>query len=77
MNNSIKKAIMPIPSSIPNTGEEVHIGGKTILSLRAKWGPLFEGQQRSSSSRLAYELALGLTLLFIRGDHLKRLVFGL
>ena len=51
MNNSIKKAIiMPIPSSIPNTEvREVHIGGKTILSLRAKWGPLFEGQQRAQA----------------------------
>ncbi|GGF12208.1 hypothetical protein [Pseudoalteromonas gelatinilytica] len=50
MNNSIKKAIMPIPSSIPNTEvREVHIGGKTILSLRAKWGPLFEGPQRAQA----------------------------
>tara|TARA_B100000315_G_scaffold35725_1_gene30403 strand:+ start:6199 stop:6363 length:165 start_codon:yes stop_codon:yes gene_type:complete len=50
MNNSIKKAIMPIPSSIPNTEvREVHIGGKTILSLRAKWGPLFQGQQRAQA----------------------------
>ncbi len=50
MNNVIKKAIMPIPSSIPNTEvREVYIGGRTILSLRAKWGPLFEGQQRAQA----------------------------
>ncbi len=50
MNYSIKKAIMPIPSSLPNTNvREVRVGDKTIISLRAKWGPLFEGQHQAQA----------------------------
>ncbi|WP_156520098.1 hypothetical protein [Pseudoalteromonas sp. MQS005] len=50
MNTLTKKAIMPIPSSLPNsTLREVHKDGKSILSLRAKWGPLFEGQQTAQA----------------------------
>lgn len=38
-----KHATFNIPSTLPNTiVREVVKNGKTIVSLRAKWGPLFE-----------------------------------
>ncbi|WP_288987938.1 hypothetical protein [uncultured Pseudoalteromonas sp.] len=52
MSTSTKKAVFNIPSTVPNlTVREVIKDGKTILSLRAKWGPLFEKQLPDANAK--------------------------
>lgn len=42
-STSDNHAILNIPSNLPNMKvREVIKNGKTIISMRAKWGPLFE-----------------------------------